>query len=135
MTSFLWDQHTCLPLQTDTSVEPLIRYHGHDMAVLVSVNAGYSPHSFRDTTALLDHYRAAISAHPDLELAAGVGDATTITRGGRIAVVFDLEDSRPSTTTSTTWRPWPTSGCARCCRPTTTPIVQAAVVWTPPMPA
>ncbi|BBA85795.1 dipeptidase [Mycobacterium pseudoshottsii] len=95
MTSFLWDQHTCLPLQTDTSVEPLIRYHGHDMAVLVSVNAGYSPHSFRDTTALLDHYRAAISAHPDLELAAGVGDVTTITRGGRIAVVFDLEDSRP----------------------------------------
>jgi len=26
MTSLLWDQHACLPLQTDTDVDPLTRY-------------------------------------------------------------------------------------------------------------
>lgn len=45
--------------------------------------------------ALLRHFHAAIDAHPDLELAAGVDDVATIAGAGRIAVVFDLEDSRP----------------------------------------
>jgi len=45
--------------------------------------------------ALLRHYRAAVAAHPDLELAATVDDVTAITRAGRIAVVFDLEDAAP----------------------------------------
>jgi membrane dipeptidase len=94
MTPLLWDQHTCLPPQTDTSVVPLTRYQRNG-AAFVSVNAGYSPHSFHDTMALLRHYRAAIDAHPDLGLAASVDDVLAITREGRIAVVFDLEDSRP----------------------------------------
>jgi membrane dipeptidase len=62
---------------------------------LISVNAGYSPHSFNDAMALLCHYRAAIDAHPDLELAASLDDIEAITRAGRIAVAFDLEDSGP----------------------------------------
>lgn len=94
MTSLLWDQHTCLPLQTNTSVDPLTRYQ-RDGGAFVSVNAGYSPHSFADTMALLRHYRAAVDAHPDLQLAASVDDVAEIARAGRIAVVFDLEDSRP----------------------------------------
>ncbi len=94
MTSLLWDQHTCLPLRTDADVDQLTRYQ-HRVGALVSVNAGYSPHSFNDTMALLRHYRAAIDAHPDLELAAGIDDVAAITRAGRISVVFDLEDARP----------------------------------------
>ncbi|QUR68279.1 dipeptidase [Mycobacterium spongiae] len=94
MTSFLWDQHTCLPLRTDTDVEPLTRYHQR-AGTLVSVNAGYSPHSFTDTMALLRHYRAVITAHPRLELAATIDHVAAINRSGRVAVVFDLEDSRP----------------------------------------
>ncbi len=94
MTSLLWDQHACLPLRTDTPVDPLTRYQ-RDGAAFVSVNAGYSPHSFRDTMALLRHYRAAVDAHPDLELAVAIDDVLAITGDGRIAVVFDLEDSRP----------------------------------------
>jgi membrane dipeptidase len=94
MTSLLWDQHACLPLRTDASVDPLIRYERGGGA-LVSVNAGYSPHSFQDTMALLRHYRAAVDAHPNLALATSVDDVAAIARGGRIAVVFDLEDSRP----------------------------------------
>lgn len=44
--------------------------------------------------------------------------------------VFDLEDSRPSTTTSTISAFWPTSACAAYCPPTTTRIVPAADAWT-----
>ncbi|MGA3254913.1 MAG: membrane dipeptidase [Mycobacterium sp.] len=94
MTALLWDQHTCLPLQTDTDVDVLTRYQRAGGA-LVSVNAGYRPHSFSDTMALLRHYRAAVAAHPNLQLAATVDDVTAITGAGRIAVVFDLEDAAP----------------------------------------
>jgi membrane dipeptidase len=94
MTSLLWDQHLCLPLQEDTDIAPLARYL-RPSGAFVSVNAGYSPHDLNDTLALLHHYRAAVDAHPDLELAANVDDVAAITQGGRIAVVFDLEDSRP----------------------------------------
>ena len=94
MTSLLWDQHTCLPLRTDTDVDPLTRYKRRAGA-FVSVNAGYSPHTHNDTTSLLRHYRAAVAAHPDLELADNLDDVDAITRAGRIAVVFDLEDSGP----------------------------------------
>ncbi|WP_293003842.1 membrane dipeptidase [Mycobacterium sp.] len=94
MTSLLWDQHLCLPLQTGTDVAPLARYQ-RDGGAFVSVNAGYSPHCLDETLALLQHYRSAIEGHPDLELAATVGDVLAIAGNGRIAVVFDLEDSRP----------------------------------------
>jgi membrane dipeptidase len=94
MTTLLWDQHTCLPLKTDTEIDPLTRYQ-RGAGTLLSVNAGYSPHNFNDAVALLHHYRAAIAAHPSFELAADIGDVDSATRAGRIAVVFDLEDSRP----------------------------------------
>lgn len=92
--SLLWDQHICLPLQTDTDVDPLARYRC-PRGAFVSVNAGYSPHSYSDTLALLTHYRAAVNSHPDLALAAGIDDVDAICGSGRVAVVFDLEDSRP----------------------------------------
>ncbi|WP_068179127.1 membrane dipeptidase [Mycobacterium sp. UM_CSW] len=92
--SLLWDQHTCLPLQTDAEVEPLTRYRRGGGAFL-SVNAGYAPHTFDDAKALLRHYRAAVDAHPDLELAANLAEVEAISRAGRIAVAFDLEDSAP----------------------------------------
>jgi membrane dipeptidase len=94
MTALLWDQHTCLPLQTDADVNMLTRYQRRGGA-FASVNAGYAPHNLSDTMALLGHYRTAVDAHPDLELAASIDDVDAITRAGRIAVVFDLEDSGP----------------------------------------
>lgn len=94
VTSLLWDQHLCLPLQTDTDVDPLTRYQRPGGA-FVSVNAGYAPHSFNDTLTLLRHYRAAVEAHPRLEVAVSIDDVAAITGAGRIAVVFDLEDSGP----------------------------------------
>ena len=85
VTSLLWDQHLCLPLQTDTDVDPLTRYQRPGGA-FVSVNAGYAPHNFNDTLALLRHYRAAVKAHRDLDLAASIDDVVAITGAGRIAV-------------------------------------------------
>lgn len=94
MTLLLWDQHTCLPLRTDADVALLSRYRRGGGA-LVSVNAGYAPHTLADTLELLRHFRAAVDSHPDLELARGPGDVEAITGAGRIAVVFDLEDCGP----------------------------------------
>lgn len=94
MTALLWDQHTCLPLQRDAEVGPLTRY-GRRGGAFLSVNAGYSPHSFTDTVALLRHFRAAVAAHPGLELAATIDDVKAIAAQDHIAVVFDLEDSHP----------------------------------------
>ncbi|MEW5811859.1 MAG: membrane dipeptidase [Actinomycetota bacterium] len=92
--ALLWDQHACLPLKVDADVEPLTRFHRHGGA-FVSVNAGYSPHSFSDSVALLQHFRSAVDDHPELELVSGIDDVERITSSGRIAVVFDLEDSGP----------------------------------------
>ncbi|CAM2991846.1 membrane dipeptidase [Mycobacterium intermedium] len=90
----LWDQHACLPLQLGTDVDPLARFR-RPGGTFVSVNAGYSPHSFSDTVALLRYFRSAVAAHPDMELADGIEDVASITGAGRIAVVFDLEDANP----------------------------------------
>jgi membrane dipeptidase len=94
MSTLLWDQHTCLPLQDGAEVTPLTRYQ-HSGGVLLSVNAGYAPQSLADSLALLQHFRRAIEAHPGLAVAATVSDVDAITGAGEIAVVFDLEDSHP----------------------------------------
>lgn len=94
MTTLLWDQHTCLPLKPDADVDSLTHYQ-RIAGTLLSVNAGYSPHSLDDAVALLRHYRTAIDAHPDLDLVATIDDVDAASRAGRIAVVFDLEDSWP----------------------------------------
>ena len=92
--ALLWDQHACLPLKVDADVAPLTRFQ-RPGGSFVSVNVGYSPQSFADSVALLTHFRSAVEDHPGLELVAGVDDVERITAAGRIAVVFDLEDSHP----------------------------------------
>lgn len=90
----LWDQHACLPLQTGTEVGVLSRF-GRPGPTFVSVNAGYSPHSFADSAALLNYYRSAIARRPDMTVVATVDDIEAAGSSGRIAVAFDLEDSAP----------------------------------------
>ncbi len=131
MTSFLWDQHTCLPLQITADVDQLTRYRRPGGA-LVSVNAGYSPHTFAETVALLQYYRTEIEAHPELDVAADLDEVEAITDAGRIAVVFISKTLVRSTEISTISTSWPASGCAHCYPPTTTPTVPGADVSTPP---
>ncbi|RPA57658.1 membrane dipeptidase [Gordonia oryzae] len=90
--TLLWDQHACLPLRPDADVGYLRRYDRNG-PTYVSVNVGYSPQSFDDSSLLLRRFRAAITDHPGLALASTPSDIEAA--GGRIAVAFDLEDSNP----------------------------------------
>jgi membrane dipeptidase len=92
--TLLWEQHTCLPITTEASVDHLERYTRQGGAY-VSVNVGYSPHSAAEVLALLAHFRALIDRHPRLDLAATVADVDAAERSGRTVVAFDLEDSGP----------------------------------------
>ncbi|MEV0355673.1 membrane dipeptidase [Nocardia sp. NPDC050697] len=91
--SLLWDQHACLPLHCAASVEPVTRF-AHPGSTFVSINAGYSPHTFADTTRLLHHYRGAITAHPRLTLAETARQLPG-TPPGTVTIAFDLEDAAP----------------------------------------
>ncbi|GAB20629.1 peptidase M19 family protein [Gordonia effusa NBRC 100432] len=92
--NLLWDQHACLPLQVDADVGELLRYQ-RDGTTLISVNAGYAPHSFADSLVLLNHYRRMIADRDGLSTVSGVDELQTSSAAGDIAVVFDLEDSGP----------------------------------------
>lgn len=90
----VWDQHACLPLQTDADVGELRRYR-RPAGGLVSGNVGYAPHCRSDSIALLAAYRAAIDERPELTVAAGSGEVDAAIADGKVAVIFDLEDSAP----------------------------------------
>ncbi len=90
----LWDQHTCVALRPDADVSELRRYAGAAGA-FVSLNAGYAPHPFAVTSALLDAFRRQVEETPGLELADTLAEVDAIRAGGAIAVAFDLEDCRP----------------------------------------
>ncbi|MDF3280724.1 membrane dipeptidase [Gordonia sp. N1V] len=92
--TLLWDQHACLPLQPDADVAYLERFT-RDAPTYVSVNVGYAPQSFTDSTLLLDRFGAAIAAHPGLTQAWTIPDIDAAGAHGQIAVAFDLEDSNP----------------------------------------
>jgi membrane dipeptidase len=92
---WLWDQHSCLPLDPGADIDALARYRRPGIGGFVSVNVGYSPQSKADSLALLASFRSAIEAHPHLQLGATVDAIDSTIAAGRIAVAFDLEDSGP----------------------------------------
>lgn len=94
MGSLVWDQHACLPLVVGAGVEPLTRL-ASPAPTFVSVNAGYRPQSFADSTALLTSFRASIAAHPGLRTVGTVDELRAATASGQVAVAFDLEDANP----------------------------------------
>lgn len=92
--TLIWDQHACLPLQPDAAVDPLLRFP-NAQPTYVSVNVGYSPQSFDDSSKLLSHFRSEIDRTDGLALAPTVADVDAISTSGQIAIGFDLEDSGP----------------------------------------
>ena len=92
--TLLWDQHACLPLQLGADVGELARFRRRG-PTYVSVNVGYSPHSYADSVALLHDFRAGIARHPELALVSSVDDIESAGAAGQIGVAFDLEDSGP----------------------------------------
>jgi membrane dipeptidase len=93
--TWLWDQHTCLPLILDADIDVLRSYVRPQVGGFVSVNAGYAPHSMADVLAQLDFFRSAVDSHPLLQLADTVEAIEYAVNEGRVAVAFDLEDSAP----------------------------------------
>lgn len=94
MGSIVWDQHACLPLAVGTDVAPLLRFASAAPTYL-SVNAGYRPQSFADSTALLASFHASIAAHPGLRTVGTVDELWSATDAGDVAIAFDLEDAAP----------------------------------------
>jgi membrane dipeptidase len=90
----LWEEHCCLPLDTEASVTELNRY-GRRGGAYVSVNVGYSPHSKADALSYLEHFRVGVEADDHLALAETVADIDAAHATGRTVVAFDLEDSGP----------------------------------------
>ncbi|MFD2470330.1 dipeptidase [Amycolatopsis silviterrae] len=93
--ALVWEQHCCLPLDPDTDVDALWRY-AEAGASYVSVNVGYAPHDVADTIRVLSGFRHQLLARPDrYVLAHTVEDVRAAKATGRLAVAFDLEDTRP----------------------------------------
>lgn len=86
----VWDQHVCLPLRPDASVDGLREYANAGVG-FVSVNAGYDAISWHDCLHLLANFRNKVSADPDLQLVETADDLVEAVRNGRLAVAFDLE--------------------------------------------
>ncbi|MGW5309115.1 dipeptidase [Nocardia thailandica] len=85
----IWEQHCCLPLRHSARIEDLARY---PLGSYLSVNVGYSAQDTADSLALLTRFRAQAAADPRFRLVASLDD---IGDPDRIALAFDLEDSRP----------------------------------------
>lgn len=73
-------------------VGSFVRYQQPGDAV-VSINAGYAPHSYAEVLDLLAGYSRSIALDSGLLLAAGIGDVRRACKQDRVLVIFDLEDS------------------------------------------
>ncbi|WP_399892562.1 dipeptidase [Streptomyces sp. BBFR51] len=93
--ALVWEQHCCLPLDPDTRVDELWRY-AEAGASFVSVNVGYAPHDITDTIRVLSAFRRHVLTNPDrYVMADSADDVRRAKESGRLAVAFDLEDTRP----------------------------------------
>jgi hypothetical protein len=90
----LWEQHCCLPLSLHADVGQLARYL-RPGGSFVSVNVGYTPHGTADALGLLNAFRRRVADDNRYLLAATTRDIDRAHATDRVAVGFDLEDSRP----------------------------------------
>jgi membrane dipeptidase len=90
--TYLWEQHTCLPLEATADVTELARYPARSY---LSVNVGYSPHSFAVSNALLDDFQRKALDDGRFDLVSSASDIDEALAAGRRALAFDLEDSGP----------------------------------------
>ncbi|WP_227979442.1 dipeptidase [Nocardia spumae] len=90
----LWEQHCCLPVLPSADITELTRYPAGSY---VSVNVGYSLHSMEDALAMIALLRRDALADGRFRLVSTVADTQVPGSGpdARIALGFDLEDSRP----------------------------------------
>ena len=94
MAPVLWEQHCCLPVLPSAEIADLARYPAGSY---LSVNVGYSLHSKADALAMVQMLRRDALADGRFRLVQGYTDTEVPAAGpeARIALAFDLEDSRP----------------------------------------
>ena len=93
--TLIWEQHTCLPLRPEASIEPLERYRRAG-AGFVSVNVGMDRTSLEDVIKVLASFRRQLRDAPgDFVCASTVGDVRAAQAEGKLAVAFDLEGTEP----------------------------------------
>jgi membrane dipeptidase len=88
----LWEQHCCLPLVTassDGSGADIAEVARYPLGSYVSVNVGFSPHSYAVATALAEDFRRKALLDGRFRMVDEVPDDNLIT------LAFDLEDSGP----------------------------------------
>ena len=85
------DLHGCMPLRPDADLSELSRYR-RSGANYISINVGMDLNPWPDTVKVLAHFRAWVLARGDEYVLAGTAaDVRDAFRGGKLAVVFDLE--------------------------------------------
>ena len=89
---WLWEQHCCLPLHFTADITELARYPAGSY---LSVNVGYSPQDKDQSSGLAIAFRQAALADGRFQAVTHLDDLAVARAEGRIALAFDLEDSRP----------------------------------------
>ena len=92
--SLIWEQHTCLPLRPDASIEPLKRYRDAG-ATFVSVNVGMDSTPLELVIRVLAGYASQIAADDELLQVHTIDDVDEAAATGRLGVAFDLEGTEP----------------------------------------
>ena len=92
----IWDQHACLPLDPTTDFDEVVRTYAPLGPSLVSINVGYGSDTSSDVMPVLEAFRTHVLASPDsYVLARAIEDVDAAIASGRVAIIFDLEDTNP----------------------------------------
>jgi membrane dipeptidase len=90
-TAVVWEQHACLPLKAQASIEPVRRYRRAG-ANLVTLNVGFGQVGVGDAVTVLASFRQQVLAAPESYLLVDrAEDVVVAAEDGRLAVSFDLE--------------------------------------------
>ena len=94
--SIVWDNHACMPLRTgDETFLPQLARHKAAGVSLVSLNVSFDMQPPEKAFAVLASFRHWIARHKeDYMLAGTVADIEAAKRGGKLAVMFDIEGGK-----------------------------------------
>jgi membrane dipeptidase len=89
--ALIWDQHACLPLRPDASIEGLSAYVDAGIG-FVSVNVGFDAMRWEEDLHVLANFRRRVLGNPErFVLVDTIDDVLVARETGRLAVSFDLE--------------------------------------------
>lgn len=94
--SVVWDNHSCLPLRTDSRFLPQLERYRDAGVNVVSINVGFGQQSLLEHLRVLSFMRCWISQHPDkYQLVESVEDVRMCKDSNTLGIVFDVEGMCP----------------------------------------